>query len=114
SSRWPTRSCEAGQRGPTLHVRLDEMSGGGGISAFGEAEPRPETEPRRKLVWLAAIRIVVITFVLAGGSYFYLLKGGAESDRAIAVLTGLVLALNLLQIAIALLLRGGHPLARLA
>lgn len=97
-----------------MHVRLDEMSGGGGISAFGEAEPRPETEPRRKLVWLAAIRIVVITFVLAGGSYFYLLKGGAESDRAIAVLTGLVLALNLLQIAIALLLRGGHPLARLA
>ena len=74
---------------------------------------RVEDELRKRLVWLTASRIVVITLVLTGGSYFLLQKEGLGSQRA-AALGVLVLGVNLLQLLIALLLRAGYRLVRLA
>lgn len=93
-----------------------------GASTGAEAEVRPpirvpprraEDELRRKLVWMTALRIVVITLLLAGGSYFLLQEDGKGPERA-AALTGLVLGVNLLQLVIALLLRAGYRMIRLA
>lgn len=93
-----------------------------GASLDVEAEVRPpirvparrgEDELRRKLVWMTALRIVVITLLLAGGSYFLLQEEGRGSERA-AALTSLVLGVNFLQLVIALLLRAGFRMVRLA
>lgn len=75
---------------------------------------RTESELRRRLVWMTAIRIVVVTLVLAGGSYFLLQGGDPAAEQAVTALMGLVLGLNLLQIVIALLLRAGRRLRSLA
>lgn len=84
------------------------------LAALGEPAGRTESELRKKLVWLTALRIVVVTLVLAGGSYFLLQEGGARADGSVRALSALVLGLNALQIVIALLLRRGYRLERLA
>lgn len=95
--------------GNTSSLGADE-----GLRPLRYVTGRADGELRRRLVWMAAIRIVVVTLVLAGGSYFLLLGGSPDGERAVVTLTALVLGLNGLQIVIALLLRAGHQLRQLA
>jgi two-component system sensor histidine kinase PilS (NtrC family) len=69
---------------------------------------------RRKLFWFAAVRILVIVLLLAGGSYFLLQSRGNAGERAVFWLSALVGAASFHQLCIALFLRAGWRLGPLA